>query len=106
MGVRYGVIALAVMLGVIVCAALGYSYMKYRDEKRQREEEAASRQNIDDALEIVREIDEVRAVQRELKATFARRELEGGAKAALSHPLYLQAQTRLDELHEALTILI
>ncbi|QUE25562.1 hypothetical protein SEA_SADLAD_15 [Microbacterium phage SadLad] len=60
------------------------------------------RTNIDDALEIVAEIDRVRSVIRELKAAFAKSELDGGAKAAPSHPLYIQAQAKLDELHDQL----
>jgi hypothetical protein len=62
--------------------------------------------NLDDAVQVVAEIDKVRAVQRELRSAFARSELDGGAKAALNHPLYLEAATRLDELHDELMGLI
>lgn len=60
------------------------------------------RTNIDDALEIVHEIDQARSVIRELKAAFARSELDGGVKAALQHPLYIECEARLDALHEQL----
>lgn len=64
------------------------------------------RTNIDDALEIVAEIDQVRSVIRELKAAFARSELDGGAKAAPKHPLYVECEARLEKLHEDLMLLI
>lgn len=65
-----------------------------------------SRTNLDDALEIVHEIDDVRSVIRELKAAFARSELDGGAKAAPSHPLYVEAEERLAALHDQLMMVI
>lgn len=65
-----------------------------------------SRTNIDDAIEIVHEIDQVRAVQRELKAAFARSELDGGVRAAPSHPLYVECVQRLEALHEQLMMVI
>lgn len=64
------------------------------------------RTNIDDALEIVHQIDQVRAVIRELKAAFARSELDGGVKAAPRHPLYIQCEQRLETLHEQLMMVI
>lgn len=64
------------------------------------------RTNIDDAIEVVCEIDQVRAVQRELKAAFARSELDGGVKAAPSHPLYIECEERLATLHEQLILII
>ncbi|QIG59022.1 hypothetical protein SEA_RUBYRALPH_14 [Microbacterium phage RubyRalph] len=67
---------------------------------------APARTNLDDAIEIVAEIDRVRSVIRELKAAFAKSELDGGAKAAPSHPLYIQAQEKLDELHDQLMMVI
>ena len=65
-----------------------------------------SRTNLDDALEIVHEIDQARSVIRELKAAFARSELDGGAKAAPSHPLYIEAEEHLAALHERLMMVI
>lgn len=62
--------------------------------------------NLDDAIEIVRQINDVRQVQRELKSAFTGRALDGGQKAALEHPLYLDAQNALAALHEQLTLLI
>lgn len=64
------------------------------------------RTNIDDAIEIVSEIDRLRSVIRELKAAFARSELDGGVKAAPTHPLYRQCEARLEKLHEDLMLLI
>lgn len=61
--------------------------------------------NLDRAADIITAIDRARAVQRELKSAFARSGLDGGAKAALNHPLYLDAQDELDRLHDALMIL-
>lgn len=66
----------------------------------------SSRTNVDDALGIVAEIDQVRAVLRELKAAFARSELDGGVKAAPRHPLYTQCEERLATLHDQLMLLI
>lgn len=62
--------------------------------------------NLRDAIEIVAEIDRVRGVCSELKSAFARRELDGGVKASYMHPLYVQAQERLAELHDQLIVLI
>ena len=69
-------------------------------------DEAERRTNLDDAAEIIAEIDTLRAVQRELRSAFARSELDGGAKAAPMHPLYADAEGRLAQLHDALMILI
>lgn len=65
-----------------------------------------ARTNLDDALEIVEEIDRVRSVIRELKAAFAKSELDGGVKAAPKHPLYIEAQEKLDQLHDQLMMVI
>ena len=62
--------------------------------------------NLSRAADIVAEIDRVRGVQRELRAAFARSELDGGAKAAPAHPLYVDAEAELERLHAALMILI
>lgn len=67
---------------------------------------ALYRTNLDDALEIVGEIDRVRAVIRELRSAFARSELDGGLKALPDHPLHQQAEAKLHELHERLMILV
>lgn len=65
-----------------------------------------ARTNIDDALEIVAEVDRVRSVIRELRAAFARSELDGGVKAAPQHPLYIECEERLAALHEQLMMAI
>lgn len=62
--------------------------------------------NLDDARAIVAEIQQIRAVQTELRSAFARRELDGGARAAFDHPLYLDAVRALESLHDRLTQLI
>jgi len=62
--------------------------------------------NLDKAVQIVAELDRLRAVQRELKAAFKNDELDGGWKAALDHPLYQQASERIAALQEDLKILI
>ena len=62
--------------------------------------------NIGKAKLIVVELEQLRGVQRALKAAFAHRELDGGPVAATTHPLYLEAERRIAELDEELTILI
>lgn len=62
--------------------------------------------NLERAAAIIAEIEQVRAVQRELRSAFAGSELDGGAKAAVEHPLYQDATRRLAALHEALMLLI
>lgn len=62
--------------------------------------------NLDRAEEIVGRIEIVRKVRAEIVAAFARDELDGGRKAAFAHPLYLQAEARLTDLHEQLKGLI
>ena len=62
--------------------------------------------NLDNALSTLERIERLRALQRELRAAFARRELDGGAKAAFEHPLYLESEDELRSLHDELMILI
>lgn len=62
--------------------------------------------NVGKAKLIVGELIQLREVQRALKAAFAHRELDGGPVAATTHPLYLEAERRIAELDEQLTILI
>ncbi|AWN07778.1 hypothetical protein HOT31_gp107 [Microbacterium phage Hendrix] len=62
--------------------------------------------NLEDALVLIDVIASIRSVQRELKSAFAKSELDGGAKAAFVHPLYVQAQEQLDRLHDQLMMLI
>ena len=62
--------------------------------------------NLEIATGIVREIEQVRGVVAELKSAFARNQLDGGVKAAYTHPLYIQAQARLAELHEQMMMVI
>ncbi|QNJ55997.1 hypothetical protein SEA_RASPUTIA_107 [Microbacterium phage Rasputia] len=64
------------------------------------------RTNLEDALVLIEQIDAIRSVQRELKSAFAKSELDGGAKAAFTHPLYVQAQEQLDRLHDQLMMII
>ena len=62
--------------------------------------------NLDDALAILDRIERLRALQRELRAAFVRSELDGGAKGALGHPLYIEAEDQLRSLHDQLMILV
>lgn len=62
--------------------------------------------NLEKAKRIVTEIDQCRSVQQRLKDTFSRRGLDGGAMAAMDHPLYLEAQKRIDVLQEDFVVLI
>jgi len=62
--------------------------------------------NLDKALGLVTDIARLKDVQRAVKNMFAHRELDGGVKAAFDHPLYTQAEKRIEELEEALIILI
>lgn len=62
--------------------------------------------NLDQAEDLINRIGTLKAVQKFLKDAFAHRELDGGAKAALDHELYLQAQAEIDQLEEELTQLI
>lgn len=61
---------------------------------------------IDDALEIVVEIEACHRIQREIKAAFVGQALEGGALAALEHPLYVRATERMAELRAELMLVI
>lgn len=104
-----GFIALACILGIIVCGFVGWMFWRWRESVDAESKAFASVSewtNIDDASEIVWKIDLLRGVQRELKSAFARSDLDGGAKAALSHPLYIQVQEELDELHDRLMTLV
>lgn len=93
--------------------------MTYEDKVARREalfdqmerhhlEVAARAENLSlqKAVVIVASIDGYRAVMREIKAAFVGDELNGGPKGALTHPLYLQAQARIAELHEEMKGLI
>lgn len=62
--------------------------------------------NLWRAAHLVEQISEVRGVVAELKSAFARNELDGGVKATYDHPLYIQAQARLAELHEQLMMVV
>lgn len=62
--------------------------------------------NLDKAIRISEEIDALQNVMKKLKSAFVHRELEGGVKAAFTHPLYLEAEQRIAELEEQLTLLI
>lgn len=62
--------------------------------------------NLDRAKEYIAEIHSLRNVQKELKNAFLDQELDGGWRAALEHPLYLQAQASIDALQEQLRLLI
>lgn len=67
---------------------------------------AAPRTSIDDAMEIVTEIERCQKVQREIKAAFVGAALDGGAVAAFSHPLYMRATERISELRAELMLVI
>ena len=69
-------------------------------------EDENSINNLVQARDIVRAIQDLKQIQTALKAAFAHRELDGGPTAALRHPLYLQAQRTIDNLEETLTQLI
>ena len=105
-----GFIALACILGIIVCGFVGWMFWRWSDARKAeaalRDMTAAMVTNVDDAVDIISRIECLRAVQRELKSAFARSDLDGGAKAALSHPLYIQVQEELDELHDQLMMLV
>jgi len=62
--------------------------------------------NLEKAAVIVRAIADIRAVQVELKAAFKGDELDGGWRAALTHPLYLDAEAAIADLREQLKVLI
>lgn len=62
--------------------------------------------NLDRAVEYIRKIREYRDVQTQLMSAYMDKELAGGWKAALDHPLYLQAQTAIEALQEQLRLLI
>jgi hypothetical protein len=62
--------------------------------------------DLTEAEAIVKRIQKLRAVQSELKAGFARDALEGGAKAALDHPLYLKAAAEIVSQQDRLKLLI
>lgn len=62
--------------------------------------------NLWRAAHLVEQINEMRGVVAELKSAFARNQLDGGVKAAYTHPLYIQAQARLAELHEQMMMVV
>lgn len=62
--------------------------------------------NLRKGAEIVYAIQSMRNIQRALKDAFAHRELDGGPKAAVNHPLYLQSERRIAQLEEELVGLI
>lgn len=103
------VIVLSVILLSFVSVFVGVAVQRWREARsseNEAAEKAAQRTNLEDAVDLIVEIDRVRAVMRELKSAFAKSELEGGVKAALRHPLYLQAEDELAELHDQLKGLI
>lgn len=109
----FGVIALGVVLGIVMLFFLGYAIRAWLEARRQDEEKIAEQMvrdesftNLDRATELIDQMYDMRAIQRELKSAFAGRELDGGAIAAMKHPLYIQAEEKLRELHDDLMILI
>ena len=62
--------------------------------------------NLAKAKRLVREQQELTAVMRAYKAAFKNDELDGGWKAALTHPTYLEAEKRLAEIDNELKGLI
>lgn len=62
--------------------------------------------NLVKSRALYRERQELKGVQDALKAAFKGDELDGGWRAALSHPLYLKIEGRLAEIDEELKGLI
>lgn len=69
-------------------------------------EDGGGPNNLWIAANLIADIESVRAVQREIRSAFARSELDGGVKAAPRHPLYIEAEERLAELHDQLMMVI
>lgn len=68
--------------------------------------EEAMYDNLNRGVAISEAIDRLKNLQRKLKDAFAHRALDGGAPAAVEHPLYLLAQSEIEDLEESLTQLI
>lgn len=62
--------------------------------------------NLERGLQIVEELELVAGLRREIIRAFVDQELDGGRAAAYTHPLYLQAGERADNLREELRGLI
>jgi hypothetical protein len=62
--------------------------------------------NLEKAKQMIDEIGQLQKVKGHLKYAFKNDQLEGGEKAALMHPLYLAADSRIDELQGQLKELI
>jgi len=61
--------------------------------------------DLDSAATIVARIDSLVRVQAELKRAFKDDELDGGWRAALTHPLYLRCESAIADLRQELTLL-
>lgn len=62
--------------------------------------------DIDRAINYALQIEMCQKAQRELKAAFHHQELDGGAKAALEHPLYLKLEAEIAQYRELLVGLV
>lgn len=62
--------------------------------------------NLNRGRRISVEIYELLLLQKTLKDAFYHRQLDGGPVAALTHPLYLEAQAKIEELQEELVHII
>jgi len=62
--------------------------------------------NLERGLAIVEELEAIAGLRREIVRAFVGRDLDGGREAAYTHPLYLQADARAENLREELRGLI
>lgn len=62
--------------------------------------------DIDRAIDYAERIQRCRAAQNELKIAFVKRELDGGAKAAMTHPLFLRLQAEIDQAQNLMVHLV
>lgn len=62
--------------------------------------------NIEKGIRLSEEIEQLKMMQKNLTSAFHHQQLDGGAKAALEHPLYLAAAERIQKLQVEMTLLI
>lgn len=77
-----------------------------RNEARRLLDRSAGWTNRQKAQAIAVEMEELRTIQKELKGAFHESGLDGGWKAALQHPLYVEAEEELKRLREQMMLLI
>lgn len=73
----------------------------WRDDK-----ETPVYSDLEKAKRISRSIQDLKLLQKTIKDVFAHRLLDGGPRAALDHPMYLQAESQITKLEEEMTYLI